>query len=69
MPFIGLMLSTAAEYAQDVRPEIWRRYLTIIIDGIRARGDNTPLPVNAVLTDEMQMIMEHAAHARANAKA
>ncbi len=69
VPFIGLMLSTAAEYAQDVRPEIWRRYLTIIIDGIRARGDNTPLPVNAVLTDEMQMIMEHAAHARANAKA
>ena len=69
VPFIGLMLSTAAEYAQDVRPEIWQRYLTMIIDGIRAREDSTPLPVNAVLADEMQMIMEHVAHARANAKA
>lgn len=69
VPFIGLMLSTAAEYAQDVRPEIWQRYLTMIIDGIRAREDSTPLPVNAVLPGEMQMIMEHVAHARANAKA
>lgn len=68
VPLIGLMLSTAAEYAQDVRPEIWERFLTMIIDGIRARPDSTPLPVSAVLPDEMRMIMEQVAHARANAK-
>ena len=69
VPLISLMLSAAAEYAQDVRPEIWQRYLTMFIDGIRARDDSTPLPVNAVLPGEMQMIMEQVAHARANANA
>jgi AcrR family transcriptional regulator len=69
LPLIGLMLSTAAEYAQNVRPDIWERYLTMIIDGMRvSRDDVTPLPVAAVFPDEMQMIIEHAAYARANAR-
>jgi AcrR family transcriptional regulator len=58
VPFIALMLSTAAEYAQDCRPEIWRRYLTLLIDGMGASRDGiTPLPVTALNMDEMQMTM------------
>jgi AcrR family transcriptional regulator len=58
VPFIALMLSTAAEYAQDSRPEIWRRYLTLLMDGIGASREGiTPLPVPALTTDEMELTM------------
>jgi AcrR family transcriptional regulator len=57
-PFMILMLSTAADYAQDVSPGIWRRYLTLLIDGLCARRDSaTPLPAPPLLAEEMQMIM------------
>ncbi len=57
-PFIELMLSTAAEYASDVRPAIWLRYLTLIVDGLRpARDDVTPFPVPALQPTEMLQVM------------
>jgi len=57
-PFMILMLSTAADYAQDVRPGIWRRYLTLLIDGLSASRDGTtPLPAPPLLAEEMQTIM------------
>jgi AcrR family transcriptional regulator len=57
-PFMILMLSTAADYALDVRPGIWRRYLTLLIDGLCAsRESTTPLPTPPLLAEEMQMIM------------
>jgi AcrR family transcriptional regulator len=57
-PFIELMLSAAAEYASDVRPEIWLRYLTLILDGLRpARDGVTPFPVPALEPDKMAEVM------------
>lgn len=57
-PFIELMLSSAAQYASDVKPEIWLRYLTLIIDGMRpARDGVTPFPVPALEPDEMLKVM------------
>src|SRR5260370_893476 len=35
VPLIEFMLSAAAEYAGQVRPDIWRRYLALILDGLR----------------------------------
>jgi AcrR family transcriptional regulator len=59
LPFIEFMLSEAAEYASDVKPEIWLRYLTLIIDGLRpARDDVTPFPVPALVPDEMLKMMQ-----------
>lgn len=58
MPFFELMLATAAEYAADVKPAIWLRYLAIIVDGLRpARDGVTPLPVAALEPDEMAKVM------------
>jgi AcrR family transcriptional regulator len=57
-PFIEFMLSAAAEYASDVKPEIWLRYLTLIVDGLRpARDEVTPFPVSALGPDEMMKVM------------
>jgi AcrR family transcriptional regulator len=58
IPFIGFMLSTAAQYAGEMRPGIWRRYLTLLIDGLRAaRTGTTPLPVAPLNVAEMERLM------------
>jgi AcrR family transcriptional regulator len=65
IPFIGLMLSSAAEYAQQMRPDIWRRYLTLIIDGIySSRSGTTPLPVSPLSPPEMETVMRGRAPRR-----
>ncbi|HEX6524567.1 MAG TPA: TetR/AcrR family transcriptional regulator [Streptosporangiaceae bacterium] len=66
IPFIVLMLSAAAEYAHESRPEIWRRYLTLFIDGMHASRDTiTPLPVPALVPQEMERTMvQHARRRR-----
>jgi AcrR family transcriptional regulator len=57
-PFMTLMLTAAAQYAADVKPEIWLRYLTLIIDGLRpARDGVTPFPVSALEPPEMVKVM------------
>src|SRR6516225_5118044 len=35
IPLIEFMLGWAAEYAAGVRPEIWRRYLALMLDALR----------------------------------
>lgn len=70
VPFLALMLSTAAEYAHDAEPDIWRRYLTMFIDGISVTRDGTsPLLVSALPADQMEQAIRKRATARANAKA
>jgi AcrR family transcriptional regulator len=45
IPLIEFMLAMLAEYAHPVRPDVWRRYLAIILDGLRpGRATPTPLP-------------------------
>jgi AcrR family transcriptional regulator len=45
---IAFMLASIAEYAAPVAPEVWRRYLAILIDGLRPSRDGvSPLPVAA----------------------
>jgi AcrR family transcriptional regulator len=58
IPFIGFMLSVAAQYAGEARPDIWRRYLALLIDGLRpARAGTTPLPVAALGAAEMEHLI------------
>lgn len=46
VPVIEFMLSAAAEYAEDVDPELWRRYLVIVLDGLRPQREApSELPV------------------------
>ena len=42
---IAFMLASLAEYAAAVTPDVWRRYLAMLIDGLRpSRDDVSPLP-------------------------
>jgi hypothetical protein len=46
------MVSAVAEYARAVRPEIWRRYLALVLDALRP-VPATPLPEPALTPDEV----------------
>jgi AcrR family transcriptional regulator len=56
IPFILFVLTEAAQFARQVSPDIWRRYLSLILDGLRPeRAGVTPLPIRAMLPDEFEM--------------
>jgi hypothetical protein len=42
LPLIQLMLGAVTEHFAE--PELWRRYLALILDGMRDRPDLIPLP-------------------------
>ena len=55
---IAFMLASSAEYAAAVAPEVWRRYLTLVIDGLRPSRDGvTALPVPAPSTVDLGLLM------------
>jgi hypothetical protein len=52
------MLALVADYGADVVPELWRRYLTIVLDGLRTRRDApSAAPVDALDFDELAEAM------------
>ena len=58
IPVLEFMLGATAEYARDVRPDIWRRYLALMLDSLRpARDSFTPLPVPELSADELATAM------------
>jgi AcrR family transcriptional regulator len=61
MPVIEFMISATAAYTRDVRPELWRRYLALILDSLRpARDDATPLPEPALSPDELVLAINRS---------
>ena len=58
MLFIEFMISAAARYAEPVKPEVWRRYLALIIDALRPeRSGTTPLPEPALRPHDLVAVM------------
>ncbi len=58
VPLIAFMLASAGEYAGPVQPDIWQRYLGLVIDGMRASRDGvSELPVPALSPEEIEESM------------
>lgn len=58
IPVLEFMLGAVAEYAHHVRPALWRRYLTLMLDALRPDRDSfTPLPEPELAPDEMITVM------------
>ena len=58
IPIIEFMIGGVAEYARQVRPTVWRRYLALLLDGLRpAQAPGTPLPEPELSPDEMAEVM------------
>lgn len=58
MPIMGLLAGTVSEWAGHVEPELWRRYVALLLEGMRNRDDRHPLGVDALAEDQMDAAMQ-----------
>ncbi|MEJ3742625.1 TetR/AcrR family transcriptional regulator [Actinomycetes bacterium KLBMP 9797] len=62
IPVLAIMVGAVVDYARQVQPDIWRRYLRLVIDGLSAeRTDPTPLPMAPLDVDQLDQVM-HSWH-------
>jgi hypothetical protein len=53
-----MMVGAVMDAAEDVNPELWRRYLRIALQGLRPEGTSLdPLPVAAVEPTQMEQLL------------
>jgi hypothetical protein len=58
LPMLVLMLTTILDSARDVEPDLWRRYLEIVIQGLRAEPDPPdPLTTPALQSGQVPCVM------------
>jgi hypothetical protein len=56
--FIQMALSAVTDGTRVLAPDLYRRYLTLFLDGIRADGAPlTPMPTQALSTDQVHALM------------
>lgn len=58
MPVFDLLAGTVTEFAGHVDADLWRRYVAILLDGMRNRDDQSPLPVDALDSDGLDTAMQ-----------
>jgi AcrR family transcriptional regulator len=59
LPIIQKMLTQVIDVAGEVSPDLWRRYLTIVLDGLRTRREGpTELPVPALEHGQLETCMQ-----------
>ena len=54
VPVINFMLNTVVDFGRNVEPDLYRRYLAIVLDGLRPRDDLEPLPADALAIADFQ---------------
>ncbi|MFG2376656.1 TetR/AcrR family transcriptional regulator [Streptomyces sp. NPDC048504] len=57
IPVIVQMLSAASQFTQGKRPDVWRRYFEIVLNGIRQRPDNPPLTTPSLSNEMVEQVM------------
>jgi AcrR family transcriptional regulator len=57
IPMIYLMLGTVVDFSREYEPELYRRYLAMLLEGIRAGGQPPELPVPALEVPLFQAAM------------
>lgn len=58
VPLVQVMLGAVTEHSRTVAPELWKRYLTLLLDGLRHDRDSpTPLPHRALDQQEFDQTM------------
>jgi AcrR family transcriptional regulator len=55
---VHFMVGAIVDYTQDVEPEVWRRLLAIVLDGLRTRRDGpSPLPTPPLADAQLDRAM------------
>jgi AcrR family transcriptional regulator len=55
LPMLSLMLGHVVDFAGPAEPELWRRYLALLLDGLRSEG--APLPGAAPTPERLDAAM------------
>jgi hypothetical protein len=66
LTLIQVGLNAIMARSRDAHPDLYRRYLQLQLDGLRAQpGDPTPLPVAALTSDQTHAVMGPTTTAKA----
>jgi AcrR family transcriptional regulator len=57
LPLIQLAIGTIAESSRDIAPDVWRRMMTLVIDGLRAERAQSELKPPALDQDQANDVM------------
>ncbi|MET9555297.1 TetR/AcrR family transcriptional regulator [Streptomyces sp. NPDC006645] len=57
IPVIQHMLYAAAQFTRGGQPDIWRRYLDVLLNGLRLRPDNAPLTTPSLSDESVERAM------------
>ncbi|MGP4058329.1 TetR/AcrR family transcriptional regulator [Mycobacterium sp. 4D054] len=57
MPLLGLMAGAVSEYSAEVSADLWRRYVAILLQGLRCHTGQDRLPVGALTQAELEAAM------------
>jgi AcrR family transcriptional regulator len=57
VPLINFMVNTIVDFSRDIEPALYKRYLAIVLDGLRPRDDLDPLPVEPLKVTAFQDAM------------
>lgn len=55
-PLIHMMLGVVMDRTRDVDPELWRRYLALVLDGLRTDAA-PPLPVGPLSREQLDVVL------------
>ncbi|MUM03976.1 TetR family transcriptional regulator [Mycobacterium sp. CBMA 213] len=58
MPIFSLLAGTVSEFAGHVDAGLWRRYIAMLLDGMRQRSDQGQLPVDALDKSALDVAMQ-----------
>ena len=58
-PIIHFMLGAVMDRSREVEPELWRRYLGLMLDGLRPESA-TPLSVEALTAEQLDAVMKRS---------
>jgi AcrR family transcriptional regulator len=59
-PLISFMVGAVMDRSRDVEPDLWRRYLQLVLDGLRPCAA-TPLPAEALDAAQLDAVMRRPA--------
>ena len=62
MQLINAAVQSVAGVAGLARPGIHHRLISMIVDGLRPRDDNIPMPVPPLTEDELSRAVRSSAH-------
>jgi AcrR family transcriptional regulator len=64
VPMLNLCLGLIADRTRDIAPDYWQRVMTIVLDGISAKGPTTPMPAEPLDRDAFIEAMASARRRR-----